>query len=158
MTDIKRFEQWFVRENGCWVWFGQKDKGGYGVFWFYGKQCRAHRASHELYAGLIPAGMCVLHRCDNPACVNPDHLFIGTRKDNTQDMLRKGRWARAHPNARRPHRLSAQDALYIFNSGETNVSLSKKFGLHRTTISDIKRGYIWGWLTGKPKSSVDKTS
>jgi len=83
-------------EDGCWNWTASKRHKGYGAFCYYRDdgtlvQGRAHRYSWEIHNGDIPDGMFVLHSCDNPACVNPDHLFLGTNQDNVDDMMRKGR-------------------------------------------------------------------
>lgn len=75
----------------CWEWLGGKDWDGYGMFWCINRNVRAARYSYELFIGKIPKGHFACHNCDNPGCVNPTHLFIGTPKDNTQDMIRKGR-------------------------------------------------------------------
>jgi len=79
--------------NNCWVWTASKTQkiNGYGVINFRGKRWTSSRVSWILHNGEIPPGMCVLHKCDNPACVNPDHLFVGTYLDNVKDMMRKGR-------------------------------------------------------------------
>lgn len=90
-----RFFTFFVMREGCWVWEGTRNHKGYGVFLF-GKRGRtgAHRASWQFHHGPIPEGKWVLHRCDNPACVNPDHLFLGDNAANVADKVAKGRCAR----------------------------------------------------------------
>lgn len=78
---------------GCWLWIGTVNYWGYGHFYELNpkKIVKAHRKSYELYKGPIPDGMCVCHKCDVRSCVNPDHLFLGTHKDNVHDMINKGR-------------------------------------------------------------------
>lgn len=78
--------------DGCWEWLGGKTRGGYGSFASPEATCRAHRIAYELRKGPIPLGMYVCHRCDNPGCVNPAHLFVGTASDNTRDSMKKGRF------------------------------------------------------------------
>jgi hypothetical protein len=93
---ITRFWSKVSKSDGCWTWAASKRHKGYGAFvWADGSgaviQGRAHRFSWELHNGPVPAGKCVLHRCDNPPCVRPDHLFIGSKAENNSDMRRKGR-------------------------------------------------------------------
>lgn len=93
-------------ESGCWMWKGSVDGGGYGTI----STCRgyapakAHRVSWEMRNGLIPQGMDICHRCDTPGCVNPEHLFLGSRKDNVHDCIRKGR-LRPRGKPYQPHTL-----------------------------------------------------
>ena len=91
---------WFWRKvtksDGCWEWTGSCGAKGYGQVGVKGKNLRTHRVSWELTNGKIPEQLIVCHHCDNPKCVRPDHLFLGTNKDNTQDMLSKGRQWNQH--------------------------------------------------------------
>lgn len=80
-----------IENNGCWNWIGWKDRKGYGQAHFQSKRFFSHRLSWIFYKGEIPIGLYVCHKCDNPSCCNPDHLFLGTQKDNIQDMMKKGR-------------------------------------------------------------------
>lgn len=79
------------KDTGCWDWLRYKNKGGYGRGRYLGKICLAHRSSYEYHVEPIPKGMLVCHTCDNPPCINPEHLFLGTSKDNAIDMIKKGR-------------------------------------------------------------------
>ena len=87
----QRFEKFFIKSEGCWLWLGSKDPY-YGLFTFNGKMEKAHRISFILYKGIIPKGMLVCHNCpsgDNPACVNPNHLWLGNHLQNRNDMINK---------------------------------------------------------------------
>ena len=93
---VSRFWAKVSKTEGCWLWTGSKRNKGYGAFVWADVagnviQGSAHRFSYELHNGAIPAGLCVLHRCDTPACVRPDHLFLGTKRENNADMVSKGR-------------------------------------------------------------------
>lgn len=88
----KRFWSKVRKTPTCWLWTASLDRYGYGVFSLgRGKNERAHRYSYKAFYGFVPRGKLVLHRCDNPKCVNPAHLFAGTNRDNTRDMMAKGR-------------------------------------------------------------------
>ena len=96
--------------SGCWSWTGAKQPVGYGNFSIDGTIHQAHRVSYELYKGTIPKGLYVLHQCDNPNCVNPEHLFLGTCKDNMRDMWAKGRQAK--PIFTKGHKFEFMDGLH----------------------------------------------
>lgn len=96
-TAEERFWNYVQKTETCWLWTGSRADTGYGVHWTDEKKLvGAHRYSYELHNGPIPEGLFACHHCDNPPCVNPDHLFPGTAEDNAQDMSRKGRWANQH--------------------------------------------------------------
>ena len=105
---LERFEAKVQKGEGCWTWLGARMANGYGAIgdvYKGGKYriSRAHRVAYELYRGRIPAKKLVCHSCDNPLCVNPDHLFIGTHSDNLLDAYRKGRKVspfKPHPSMR----------------------------------------------------------
>lgn len=166
-NDLARFESMFEREpmSGCWLWVAADDGRGYGKFWLSGEIVKAHRASWRLYRGGIPRGQWVLHRCDNPACVNPTHLFLGDRSANMRDMARKGRQVfQVDPSkVRRGERgpgakISEADARSIVDrlvNGESGAALARQFGISRCTVSAIKVGRIWKHLRANPRAEVE---
>lgn len=135
---------------GCWLWTASKTSGGYGKFGISREEywVRAHRFSYELANGPIPENLCVLHRCDVRACVNPSHLFLGTRKDNAQDKVAKGRhvqldW-RGIKNGKA--RLSEHDVREIRRlrlEGCTVTKLAVDYGVTNSNISAICTGRRW---------------
>jgi hypothetical protein len=134
---------------GCWEWMGGKTRAGYGGFFIGGKDGYAHRFSWELHKGAIPVGMCVLHRCDNRMCVNPAHLFLGTRTENTRDMMEKERQARGERHGM--SRLSTKDVLEIkaqLERGGTHESIALLHGVCRQNITSINSGRLWGHVVG----------
>ena len=100
-----------VPESGCWLWLGGTSRHGYGQLGGHRKNVLAHRAFYVAHKGEMPAGVCVCHKCDTPLCVNPDHMFLGTQKDNAIDRERKNRGRhRAHADHRRPIRAKHKPA------------------------------------------------
>lgn len=136
-----------INESGCWLWTDCLNQHGYGIIRVDKRNKIASRLSYELIHGPIQSNMLVCHKCDNPACVNPDHLFIGTHKDNTTDMVIKGRVHLGERNHR--SKLTNKDVLYIRSAsskGETTVTLGKQFNVTRHLIGDIVRRKIWRHL------------
>lgn len=96
-TLLKRFMNKVEKTDSCWIWKAARVMGqGYGMIKVGTKTYRAHRLSYELFKGEIPSGMYICHTCDNPPCVNPDHLFLGTASDNNRDKMEKGRFCNGH--------------------------------------------------------------
>lgn len=135
----ERFWEKVKKTDGCWEWTGYRTRKGYGEVYIRGEGSRrAHRVSYQLHHGTVPKSMQILHRCDNPPCVNPDHLFLGTAADNTRDMLEKGRFKSA--------KLSDREVLEIrrkYASGETQDAIAKEFHIDQTNVSQIVLGKTW---------------
>lgn len=137
-SDRERFESAFVVTPSCWLWQKHLDEHGYGRFAVHQVSILAHRYSFEMYRHPIPEGMFVCHRCDNPQCVNPDHFFLGTAKDNAQDMMRKGRDCVS--------KLSPMEVAAIRCSDEPAKSLAERFSVSLMSIYNIKSGKTWASL------------
>lgn len=133
--------------SGCWLWTAYINDDGYGrIRSSNNKLMGAHRASYEIHRGSIPAGLQVLHTCDTPSCVNPDHLFVGTVQDNMDDMVAKGRGNSRRGIEHHKAKLSENDIRVIrlrINLGEKNREIAKSFGVTRGLIGMIGRGEIW---------------
>lgn len=135
-------------DDDCWIWTGAKNDGGYGHFHHLGKTIYAHRFAYEQVIGPIPPGMMICHTCDNRACVRPAHLFLGSAKDNTGDMVQKGR--HTHGHAHYLARLSDEDVLEIRRLYDsrlaTNGELARRFGVHPSTIWQVTSHKCWKHL------------
>ena len=139
-------------EDECWEWTATKTYKNYGIFYFKEKYRRAHRVCAEAKYGNID-NVVVRHKCDNPICVNPNHLEVGTQKDNVQDMVSRGR-ARHGVSLGESHglsKLTEQQVLEIYNSTEYQRVLAEKYNVGTTTISEIRRGLRWTHITGHKK-------
>ena len=130
----------------CWVWTAAKKHDGYGIIGVGGKDggvIRAHRLSAK-WAGMEIEGRCVLHRCDNPSCVNPDHLFLGTPADNMADRKTKGRYNGTNA------KLTAEQVAAIRvrrSAGERTMALAEEFGVGQRQIYYVCSGQNWGHVS-----------
>lgn len=161
---VEIFLKRVVKSNGdgCWEWSGKRFDEGYGKFSMPGnsrKTVQAHRLSYELFVGPIPDGLLICHKCDNPPCVRPDHLFPGTSAQNTQDAIAKGRMAvgEANPRAtiteadvREIRRRYAAAPLSPNGKRKRNgvlPGIAQSFGISYATANDIVRWRTWSHLT-----------
>lgn len=142
----ERFWAKVNKTESCWLWTGFLDKDGYGFIrqgGAKGKMVRAHRFSWELTNGKIEEGMKVLHNCpggDNPSCVNPNHLFLGTQQDNIADMVIKGR----HVGNSKLSAIEVEEIRLLYSSGcSTQAQLGAMFGVDGSHIGQIVRGGRW---------------
>ena len=147
LTAMQRFSTLYAIDPGtdCWNWTGGK-KNRYGQFWLDGKNHKANRASWMLNRGDIPNGFYVCHRCDNPLCVNPEHLFLGTAQDNSDDMMQKGRHHFPAGENAPNHKLTTEQAIAIRESTLMGIELARLYGVGPMQISRIRRGLRWRHL------------
>ena len=142
MTLEERFWRKVRKTDGCWMWDATRLERGYGVISNKGRFLRAHRVSYELHYGSIPTDMCVLHSCDNPSCVRPDHLRLGSRADNAADKVAKKRHAFGERHGKA--KVSDQQVLemrQLYRTGQMRVcDLARKYGLRDASICLILAG------------------
>lgn len=140
--------------SGCWEWTASLYKNGYGKLGAEAPSkstVYAHRVAWEVNHGPIPAGMLVCHKCDNRICVRPDHLFLGTAKDNSQDCLAKGRQVPGRLPGEKHHQAILKEVQVLeikhrTSQGERGVDLAKEFGVTPETIYSIHAGRSWAYL------------
>ena len=145
-------KQTIIGKDGCLLWSGYKDKNGYGIMNMKSKNRKVHRVVYYLTFGSIPDGMFICHTCDNPSCINPDHLFLGTPNDNVQDMVRKGRGrigGKPHPGQKNGmSKLTNEDVLFIRKNYKTikYKEIAKMFGVSISCIQRICLNKSWTHL------------
>lgn len=131
--------------TGCVEWTRSVNRHGYGQINAQGRRLLAHRAAYEVAFGPVPAGRLVLHRCDNPRCLRPSHLFAGTPRDNVDDMIAKGRgrWRGGRGERHASAKLTAEAVREIRASSELGTVLAERYGVGPTVISRARRGLTW---------------
>lgn len=156
--DIKRIWGKVAGSNDtqkCWEWVGQRNEQGYGKIKIARRWYKAHRVLYALFFGPIPRDLLVCHRCDNPPCVNPHHLWLGTCADNARDAKLKGRyehrcfraWNGTRKGENNPYaklrEVQAREIHHEHQRGVPTKHLAEKFGVSQTTISNIAHGRAW---------------
>jgi len=160
--------------NKCWIWRGILNRKGYGSFYMCQRTERAHRVSWWIANGKIPLGLLVLHICDNAACVNPNHLYLGTDMDNTRDKFARGRVSPArgerngmvkHPESRQNGEkcwmsILTNDDVFDMRSrrrqGESTRSLSIEYGVAQSTVRSVVSGRTWKHLPPPPTAEGER--
>lgn len=147
---MNRFWDKVDKSSYCWKWIAAKNSKGYGLFKLDGRVNTpnlAHRVAWTLVNGEIPKGSCCLHKCDNPECVNPDHLFLGTQSDNMKDMVAKGRQNKAKGSSASNSTLIEDDVVKIkkllLYGKLDHASIASMFGVSISNISTINTGRTW---------------
>lgn len=146
--DVADFWSRVRRSEGCWLWLGSINSNGYGRLYIRGRRLGAHRWAYIFTHGEIPRGLEILHRCDNPPCVNPDHLIAGTHVDNMRDMSSKGRASLGERSNRTPLRAHDVRKIRLLHDcgGFTMTELGKHFGVTTRAISRIILRTRWGHI------------
>lgn len=151
LSDIRRFWSKVEITDSCWLWTGTiQEEWGYGHFSYRrdgkGFTVKAHRFAYELLVGPIPDETMVLHECDTPACVRPDHLHLGDHARNMAEMYDRGRGNKSHGTAHHASKLDDDKVREIrrrYAAGERQVPLAREFGVAQGIISDVVRRKTW---------------
>ena len=143
---VQRFDEKVFPDpnSGCWLWGAAVDSFGYGQFFHKGKMIGAHRFSFENKTGIQPGEMHVLHKCNNPHCVNPSHLYLGTNQQNASDKVRAGRQSKGETH--KCSKLTETEVLEIFSAIGTYEEIAKRFGVSRSLVGQIKIKKKWAYL------------
>lgn len=123
-----------IESSGCWIWVKATSDRGYGVLRVFGRQTRAHRYAYERFVGHIEEGMFICHTCDNPRCVNPDHLYAGTPLENSLDMVAKRRQSK---------KITPEQAALIRADTRPDPEIAADYGISKSQVCCIQRGRRW---------------
>jgi len=147
LSPVDRFWSHVNKTDYCWEWTASKYPFGYGCFKANGKKFGAHRFSWILANGPILYYLFVLHKCDNPSCVNPDHLFLGTQRANMRDRMKK--WRHVYGEKSKASKLTESQVFDIWkNKNSENAGIvAKRYNVSRSCIQAIWVGKNWRWLT-----------
>ena len=159
-SKYQKFWKYVVKSNDinkCWGWnaslcfgYGQVNQYENGKY----KKYFAHRLSWEIHNGTIPSGLCILHKCDNPICCNPNHLFLGTKRDNIIDCYSKKRrpinnWCQGEKNpSSKLNEKNIIDIRQLLNKGLKQLEIALSFNISQSTVSSIKRNKLWSCIDG----------
>jgi hypothetical protein len=145
-----RFWRKVERTKDCWIWIGARTSKGYGRLHFGSRNQsqRAHRLSYMMEYGAIPRGMIVLHKCDNPPCVRPDHLMLGTPKDNSLDRVAKDRAPKGQEASW--SKLTLEQVCAIKSDTRLQRVIAAEYGICQQSVSLIKRGINWRHVKHQP--------
>lgn len=146
LDPVENFWSKVEKGEGCWRWTGGLSPKGYGVHWVGRGHKRAHRFSFELATGIDPADQVVMHKCDNRACVNPDHLQLGTQSENVADMDAKGRRGQSRGEAHHAAKLTPDQVRAIRNDGRAPRHIAREYPVTESGIEAIKAGRTWRHL------------
>jgi len=142
-TPEENFWEKVDKSKECWEWQAARDKDGYGFFHHHGKMGKAHRFSWEMHNGPIPEGLQVLHKCDNPRCIRPDHLFVGTNIENVADRTKK----RRQPDGERHNeaKVTLKQVQEMRRNGKTGTykSIGQRYGLSIAQTAKILNNQSW---------------
>lgn len=140
----------FTIVDQCWEWQGKINESGYGILNVResGKKIDilAHRESYKIHKGEIPCGLCVLHKCDNTACINPEHLWVGTQKENAQDCVKKGRFFNGHARSKASGKIKEEQVVEmreLYKNGISRKELQEKYKLSQSQVSGILTYKFW---------------
>jgi len=135
------------KPNECWNWQGVITSNGYGHIWYDDKNYQAHRVAYEIYKGEIALGLIVRHTCDNPSCVNPNHLILGTHVDNAADMVKRGRAPKGARGKLKEYEVR-EIKYYLHKNKKAGViaKLARIYNVNPQTIANIKNNKTWQFI------------